>query len=182
MIKFLKLITITGLFMALISCSTSRYNYEVDPTPLVKGSTKYSLKDLKVNLKTKSDVKGYLSSEEMTKIFQDKTASYLKNNNILDTAKDSYELFITINYTRVFVQFSDTITFPQFNYTWKIEKNGKIIATYVSKTMKVTGGLGSGMNVFTKLGSSDINPEVEPGYIEIIAKTIVENDIKDIGK
>lgn len=188
MLRIFKTITIFALFSFLIGCSSSRYNYIIDPTPLVKGETKYTIKDVKVTITQTNDLfvnksisEKYLSEEDMAKVFKEKTIQYLKKNNLFDSSENGYQLSIDLDYTRIFVAMSNTVTAPALTYEWVIENNQKPVAKYSSPKLKINRGAGKGFDVFTKIGSSEINPQVEPLYLEVIAKSIVENDIADVG-
>jgi len=186
--KILKTITLFTLLTLFIGCSSSRYNYVIDPTPIVKGETKYAVRDVKVTISQTNDLfveksvsEKYLSEEDMAKVFKEKTIQYLKKYNLFDSSESGYQLSITLYYTRVFVAMSNTVTAPVLTYKWVIENNQKPVAKYSSPKLKINRGAGKGFDVFTKIGSSEINPQVEPLYLEVIAKSIVESDIADVG-
>lgn len=186
--KNFKIMTFFAFLICFIGCSFSRYNYVIDPTPIVKGETKYTVSDVKVTISQTNDLfleksisDKYLSEENMAKIFKEKIIDELKNNHLFDSSENGYQISITLNYNRVYVTMSNTVTAPTLTYSWIIEKNQKPIAKYSSRKMKINRGAGKGFDVFTKIGSSEINPQVEPLYLEVIAKSIVENDIVDVG-
>ena len=186
--RVFKLVVSLFLFISLSGCSSTRYNYMVNPTPLVKGKTAFAVKSVKVSLKqfgiklTKgSDVKGYLSEDEMSKVFQEKLTANLKDKNILSTGKkDGYDLVFSISYTRTFALNSNKVLTPDFSYQWIIEKEGTGVASYASGPLKISG-LKHLPGIF-RTGSSDINPEAELEYIDFISKTIIEEDIAHVGK
>ncbi len=183
---FLRLIFIIGTFALFIACSSNRFDYIVKPTPLVKGKTGYSVKNVKVKIEifgikfTKDkEVKGYLSEDDMAKVFNEKITEQLKKNNIFNSNSE-YTILLTINYTRNFAVNSTKVLHPDYSYEWVIEKGGSPVARYKSPEMTF-----SGLSLFSEVlntGSSDINPEYELKFIELISQSIVENTIVDVGK
>lgn len=185
---FFKLILLAGCIMFFTSCSSSRFNYIVEPTPLIKGGTKYSVKTVNIKIETfgikltkDAEVKGYLSETDMAKAFKEKITDYLKSSSIYEASKkDGFDLSLTINYTRNFAVNSNKVVHPDFLYEWEIEKEGKTVATYKSPKMTMSGL--SLFSEFLNTGSSDTNPEAEQQYIDMISKAIVENSVRDVGK
>jgi hypothetical protein len=185
---FFKFILLASCFVFFTSCSSSRFNYTVEPTPLIKGGTHYSVKNIKVKIETfgikltkDAEVKGYLSEADMAKAFQEKITDYLKSSNLYEAGKkDGFNLSLTINYTRNFAVNSNKVVHPDFLYEWEIEKEGKTVATYRSPKMTMSGL--SLFSEFLNTGSSDINPEAEQQYIDMISKSIVEDSVRDVGK
>lgn len=185
--NYARLITAAVVIMV-TACSSSRFNYVVDPTPLVQGKTLYSIKNVNVSITTfgikitkSNDVKGYMSENDMAKVFQEKITGYMKENNIYDSGKSpEYTLSLEIRYTRTFAVNSNKVISPSFSYSWVVEKEGKQIASYQSRGMEFTGLKRFGEVLNT--GSSDINPEAELEYIDSISKYIVEEDIVNLGK
>ncbi len=185
-----KILLLTAAMTCFFSCSSSPYNYTVDPTPIVKGKTKYSVKNVTVKLKTfgikitkDSEVKGYLSEADMAKVFKEKITDNLKKKNILDSDQSNgYTLSIDIDYKRNFAVNSNKTLHPDFSFAYSVQRDGKSVVSYASGARTF-----SGFALYAEIlstGSSDINPEKEMEYIERISGFIVNGygGITEIGK
>jgi len=181
-----KAILLAFLILVTASCSSSRSKQKA--IPIIKGETVYSLEHVSVKLNTfgikltkSSEVKGYLSEQEMTDLFNEKIISHLMDNNLLDKGEEKeYSLSIQINYTRNFAVNSNKVLSPDFSYSIRVYSGNTIVTQYQSGTKEKRGIMLLGE--WFRTGSSDINPEAELKYINEIAEYIVKGYIAELGR
>lgn len=161
------------------------YHYDVKPTPLQKGISKYVLGDFKFSLTEDHRNKANLTYKNEQELKKDFVAAINKNLaqiGLLGVEGKDYRIDITMNYLRRFNYGGNALNKPYFDYSVEIFDNtGTRLASYAISTSTTKYSYFKDLAVNLQIGTYQRDAEDEPEDIELIAKTLV-GEISEIGK
>ena len=174
-----KITIILATLMALIftGCGGSMYHYDVNPTPLKKGQTKYVLNTVNLTLAhghgRNLQNNTFANEEELKKSFEVFITQALKEKDLF--AENGYKLDIDMNYTRTYNYGGNALNKPQFFYVVKVlDTNNKLIASFSIPRSTTKYSYAKDIAVNMQIGFFKWKAEEEPQDIELISKTLVK--------
>lgn len=163
----------------------SIYNYNVEPTPIKKGESKYALSNFELKLLhghgRNLENKTFKNEDELKDSFVSFINQELKNQN-LQSNNDGYKVLINMNYTRTYNYGGNALNKPIFEYTVEIyDNNNKLLVTYGWGKHTTKYSYFEDISVGTKIALFQWGAEDEPRDIKHISELIVK-DLKEIGE
>ncbi|BEU03523.1 hypothetical protein OAG1_23230 [Agarivorans sp. OAG1] len=185
--KMLNKIILIAVALMLSACGSSPYKYYVEPTPIVKGNTRYHVGEVKVKLNlghgAPEEGTSFVSEEELNLQFIEAINKHLAENNLIanSDSKDSFKLNIDIDYTRTFNYGGRSLNKPQVSHMVQIVgEQGQLASFSQSKYTTNYGGFkDAAVNLEITAGNWDA--EDEPKDIDLVSAIIVE-DLAGLGE
>lgn len=182
--RFSLSVLLFAIIVSFTGCSSSTYVYNVKPTPIKQGVSKYSIRNIDLKLVEGEgknvENKTYISESELKnsfKAFIDK--ALLEKSMLADAA--SLQLDIDINYTRVYNYGGNTLNKPEFVYTVKVyNADNVLLATATIPKSTTFYGRFKDMAVNLEIATFQWDAEDEPQDVELISKTLVR-ELSEIG-
>lgn len=187
----------SGLLLSIMSiiflggCGSSHgpFNYNINPTPIVKGETKYVVKNVSVKLEQKYQVSGYPSEKELGVLFKEKLEAKLKSKNLLATENQDnnipMDIDLQISYKRVFMgeAFGKTKAVARMIISFDLNiKNGdQLVASYSRNNITTNYGLIGNLGTIFKQISCSTKPKDEEKDINTFVNSFAD-EIEDLGK
>ena len=171
----------------LTACSSSPYQYHVEPTALVKGKTQYVLGDVTVKLTLghggKPNDERFASEETLTQSVKDYLTTELQNKKILalDSVNADAVLNVSIDYERRFNYGGNALNKPHVSFIAKITKDEQLLASFGESGFTTKYGSFKDIAVNAQIASFTWGAEDEPKDIELISKMIVD-DVYQLGR
>lgn len=180
-----KITIILATLIALIftGCGGSMYHYDVNPTPLKKGQTKYVLNNVTLALDhghgRNLGNKTFANEEELKKSFEAFITQSLKEKDLF--ADNGFKLDIDLNYTRTYNYGGNALNKPQFFYTVKVlDTSNKPVASFSIPKSTTKYSYFQEIAVNMQIGLYNWKAENEPQDIEHISKTLVK-ELNELG-
>lgn len=175
-ILFLLCLFITG-------CTSSKYVYHLEPTPLRKGNEVFELKELQVNLTLghgalEGDT-GYANQETLSAQFKDALNSELKKHGMLpQKGQTGKNVSMTINFERRFNYGGKSLNTPLVSDAVNVfDENKVLLASYSNGHYSPNLGMVENLKIATFQKTS----EDELKDVALIASILV-SDLKKLGK
>ena len=177
------MILATLIALIFTGCGGSMYRYDVNPTPLKKGQTKYVLHNVNLALShghgRNLGNNTFASEEELKKSFESFITQSLKEKDLF--AENGFKLDIDLNYTRKYNYGGNALNKPEFFYTVKVlDTNNKLLASFSIPKSTTKYSYFNEIAVNTEIGLFKWNAEDEPQDIELISKTLVK-ELNELG-
>lgn len=172
------------LFIA--GCASSPYTYHNQSVPLEKNATKYSLKDVTVNLTqgnggTKSKSK-FASQEELQKQFKSAIEKHLKEKNIFEeSSNNSIDASINIDYKRIFTLGGKALSKPEVSHSVVVSKGDMKLASFGQSKYTTKYGYLKEAAVNFEIAAFKWGADDELKDVDLVSKLIVE-DLSKLGK
>jgi hypothetical protein len=176
-------------FLALImsGCASSPYAYDVEPTPLKKGETKYSLGNVDVNLTlghgALADDTSFATQDKLTEQFTVALKKHLKEKGISAATDDSADALanITIDYIRTFNHGGTSLNKPVVSHQVVIRQGEQKLASFNQGKYTTEYSYLRDAAVNLEIASFQWEAEDEPEDVDLIAEMIVE-ELAELGK
>ena len=171
--------------LGITGCGSSIYNYNVTPTPLEQGTSKYTINDISLNLTHghgyNINNKTFKTEEQLKYSFKKFLNDELENQALLGD-ENSFKLNIDINYMRKYNYGGNALNKPEFDYTVSVyNSNEKLLATYSIPRSTTKYGYFKDISVNLEIGLFQWNAEDEPQDIKLISKTLIK-ELSELGK
>lgn len=180
------------LFMSLalsflIGCSSSPYNYYVDPTPIASGQAKYKISDVKVSLTLgHGAIEGdtsFASEETLTKQFSDALQKSIESQGLSATSSsdNAFDVVVQIDYTRIFNYGGKALNKPEVSHSVIVEKDRKKLAGFGRSNYTTKYAYLKDVAVMAEISAFKWGADDELEDVNLIAELIVE-DLAKLGK
>lgn len=176
-----RFILVASIVLFLTACSSSPYQYHVEPTTLEKGKTQYVLGDVTVKLTLglggKSNDARFASEEVLTQSFKDYLTTELQNKKILalDEVNADAVLNVSIDYERRFNYGGNALNKPYVSFTANVTKDEQLLASFGESGFTTKYDYFKDIAVNAQIAIYKWGAEDEPQDIELISKTIVDD-------
>ena len=171
----------------LASCSTSKYVYHLEPTPIKKGITKYAIKEVKVTLELGNGaIEGdttFSSESQLKKQFVDSLTKHLKEQGLEANSANQHnvvDVSVKINYLRRFNWGGKALNKPEVSHTVVVQKDGKKIASFDQNKYTTKYGYLKDAAVNIEIAAFQWDSEDEKQDVDLISELIIE-DLKELG-
>ena len=183
--KFILNALLIVVAFGITGCGGSIYNYNVTPTPIQQGTSKYVINDISLELTHghghNINNKTFKTEDQLKKSFKIFLNKELEKQSLLGN-KNSYKLNIDINYMRKYNYGGNALNKPEFDYTVSVyNSNEKLLATFSIPRSTTKYGYFKDMAVNLEIGIFKWDAEDEPQDIELISKTLI-TELSELGK
>lgn len=171
----------------LFGCSSSPYNYHVEPTPIVSGQSKYKISDVKVSLTLgQGAIEGdtsFASEEMLTKQFSDALQKSLESQRLSTTSTNAnvYEVVVKIDYVRKFNYGGKALHKPEVSHHIIVEKDRTKLASFGRSHYTTKYAYLKDVAVMAEISAFKWGADDELEDVNLIAELIVE-DLAKLGK
>jgi len=174
-----------GVILTLmISGCGSVYTYSVKPTPIKQGESKYTIRDMNLKL-SHGDGRNlenttFKTEDELKESFSSFIKVALEENSILGDNK-SYQLDISVNYTRTYKYGGNALNKPRVSYEVKVyDSNNDLLAKH--STGEFTTRYASLMDTYVnaQIIAFTWDAEDEPKDVQLISNLLVK-DLVELG-
>jgi hypothetical protein len=170
---------VTTAFIALlflVGCG-SAYTYHVDPTPIKKGITKYTLGNVDVNITLghggKSDDERFANQQQLTDNFKTALDEQLKEHGLFAANGDGTKLDLSIQYHRNFFWGGNSLHKPEVSYQATARNDQLKLASFSKSGITTQYGTFEDMAVNVKIASGNWGAEGELRDVQQIATSII---------
>ncbi|SHI22683.1 hypothetical protein VA7868_02634 [Vibrio aerogenes CECT 7868] len=179
------LVLISVLFFS--GCAGHKYYYYMEPTPLKKEVTKYSLGEVKVNLilghgAIPGDNK-FASESVLNQEFYDFIKKNMEEKGILASEKgeNTPEVNIVVNYIRKFNYGGKALNKPDVSHDVTVFQNGNKLARFGKDHYTTAYGFLEDTAVTLEIAAFTWDEEDEPRDVALISSLIVK-DLAGLGQ
>ncbi|MDN5041709.1 hypothetical protein O8C80_00050 [Aliarcobacter butzleri] len=183
--KVLSYIVVAFLVTFFVGCG-SIYNYKVEPTPIKKGESKFTIEEFNLKLTHghgyNIENKTFKNEEELKSSFVQFINQKLKEKNLLGSAENSYKVKINMNYERRYNYGGNALNKPYFYYSIDIlDSNQKLLVSYSVPLSTTKYSYAKDIAVNLEIAAFQWDAEDEPIDIDMIAFVIVR-ELSEVGK
>ena len=168
----------------LVGCG-SAYTYHVDPTPLKKGETKYSVGDVEVKLTLghggKEGDERFASETQLADNFKTALGKQLQEQGLFASNGNGAKLDLKIDYHRTFFWGGNSLHKPEVSYQATVRNDQEKLASFEEAGFTTTYGTFQDMAVNVEISSGNWGAEDELKDVDNIASYIVTM-LVDLGK
>lgn len=182
----MKKISLSILFIAVVISMSgcSKYNYYVEPTPIVQGKSKYIVQNVSLNLTNNgnknNENKTFKNEKELQKSFKKFIINELEKKSMLGS-EDSYKVDIRINYKRIYTYGGNALAKPEFDYTVKVyNMSNDLLADFTIPKSTTNFGMLKEAAITIEMALMQWDAEDEPQDIEVVSKVLVR-DLSELG-
>ncbi len=173
--KFKVSAALVGLLF-LIGCA-SPYTYHVNPTPIKKGETKYTVGNVEVNLTLghggKNVEEKYTNEEQLTENFKVALGKQLQEQGLFAASKNGTKLDLSIDYKRTFHMTGNSLHKPEVSFRATVRNDQGNLASYGKSRFTTAYGTFEEMAVNVEIVSGNWGAEDELKDVDQIANFIV---------
>ncbi|MEZ8826513.1 hypothetical protein AB6E04_19325 [Vibrio amylolyticus] len=167
------------------ACSSSPYTYHVEPTPLKKQETKYSIAEVNVNLTQgyngDASLEKFATQAEVQELFRKTLESNLNDAGVLARDDETeVNLVIDIDYVRTFNHGGESLNKPEVSHNVTIISGSEKLASFSQGKYTTKYGYLKDLAVNMEITAFSWDEEDEPQDIELISKLIAQ-DILNVG-
>ena len=172
------------VLMTMISGCGSAYTYNLKPTPIKQGESKYVVRNLELKLShsdgRNTENKTFKTEVELQESFKSFIKEALVENSILGDSK-GYQLDISINYTRVYNYGGNALNKPKVSYFVKVyDTNNKLLANHGTGEFTTKYASFKDAYVNAQIATFTWDAEDEPKDIHLISNLLVE-ELSELG-
>lgn len=182
----MRAILVVTFAMLLSACASSPYTYHVEPTPIKKQKTTYTISAVNVNLTLGNGAipgdESFANESELEAQFSNYLSSALAEKGILaQEGSEHFEIIVDINYTRKFNIGGKALNKPEVSHRVTILNAEETLATFSQGpyTTKYSALTNTAVNL--KIASFLWGREDEPKDVELISELIIR-DLANAGK
>ncbi len=176
-------------FLALImsGCASSPYTYDVEPTPLKKGETKYSLGKVDVNLTlghgALADDTSFATQDKLTEQFTAALQKHLAEKGISAVTAENADALanITIDYNRTFNHGGKSLNKPVVSHKVVVRQDEQNLASFSQGKYTTEYSYLRDAAVNLEIASFQWDAEDEPEDVDLIAQMIID-ELAELGK
>lgn len=176
----MKIVVMMILAMTLSACSSSPYNYHVEPTPIKKQKTSYKIANVDVNLTLgHGAIAGddtFADKATLQKQFKQYLEAGLSEKGLLaKNGQDALDVSVIIDYKRTFNSGGKALNKPQVSHRVVIHNDKDKLASFAKSRYTTKYAYFEDIAVSLEISAFSWNQEDEPRDIELISQMIVED-------
>ncbi len=183
----MKKLLMTLVIVSIWGCASSPEQYHVEPTPLKKGESKYTIDNIAVNLTLgHGAIEGddsFASQEQLQQQFYNYIKQSMKDKDIFVTDKHNSDADVTVNiqYLRNFNRGGKSLNKPEISHQIVVSKNGEKLASTSHESYTTKYSYLKDIAVNAEISMFSWDAEDEPKDVKLVSELIVE-DIFNLGK